>query len=239
MRGRVLVTRPEPGASATARRLAQAGFLPVVLPLTETRALPVGPDAVSGDFDAVAITSVNAIRHAPAGILAALAGHHCFAVGAKTAAAAKRAGFRTVAAGSVDAGGLAMLIGEKAGAGTKILYFCGRVRFPTFEQSLEDLGLDVMPVETYDTVELNYSIDALAAALGGPQVDVVLLYSAKAAAAFAAIEARPELGRYLGGAKILALSGRVAAALSNSDPAALIASEPTEDALFRLLNREC
>ncbi|RVD11473.1 uroporphyrinogen-III synthase, partial [Mesorhizobium sp. M7A.F.Ca.ET.027.02.1.1] len=37
---RVLVTRPEPGASRTAHRLEEAGFQPVLLPLTETKALP-------------------------------------------------------------------------------------------------------------------------------------------------------------------------------------------------------
>ena len=32
---RVLVTRPEPGASRTAARLEADGFAPIVLPLTE------------------------------------------------------------------------------------------------------------------------------------------------------------------------------------------------------------
>ncbi|RWD19075.1 MAG: uroporphyrinogen-III synthase, partial [Mesorhizobium sp.] len=37
---RVLVTRPEPGASRTAQRLEEMGFQPILLPLTETVALP-------------------------------------------------------------------------------------------------------------------------------------------------------------------------------------------------------
>ncbi|TJX45058.1 MAG: uroporphyrinogen-III synthase, partial [Mesorhizobium sp.] len=36
---RVLVTRPEPGASRTARKLEEMGFEPLLLPLTETVAL--------------------------------------------------------------------------------------------------------------------------------------------------------------------------------------------------------
>ncbi|TIX52492.1 MAG: uroporphyrinogen-III synthase, partial [Mesorhizobium sp.] len=43
---RVLVTRPEPGASRTAQRLLDQGFQPILLPLTETVALPVDADGV-------------------------------------------------------------------------------------------------------------------------------------------------------------------------------------------------
>ncbi|TIT17702.1 MAG: uroporphyrinogen-III synthase, partial [Mesorhizobium sp.] len=59
---RVLVTRPEPGASRTARRLADAGFQPILLPLTETVALAVDAGAVADA--AAAITSFGAWRTA-------------------------------------------------------------------------------------------------------------------------------------------------------------------------------
>ncbi|MGB5801993.1 MAG: hypothetical protein WBG88_17980, partial [Mesorhizobium sp.] len=46
MARRVLVTRPEPGAAGTAKRLAALGFEPVLLPLTQTVALPVAKDCL-------------------------------------------------------------------------------------------------------------------------------------------------------------------------------------------------
>ncbi|TIM00109.1 MAG: uroporphyrinogen-III synthase, partial [Mesorhizobium sp.] len=78
---RVLVTRPEPGASRTAQRLEDLGFKPILLQLTETVALPVDADRVAANAAAVAVTSANAVRHAPKEISAALAGLPCHAVG--------------------------------------------------------------------------------------------------------------------------------------------------------------
>ena len=62
---RVLVTRPEPGATMTARKLELMGFRPVKLPLQEIRPLAVPRGAVPEGIAAVAVTSANAIRHAP------------------------------------------------------------------------------------------------------------------------------------------------------------------------------
>src|SRR5262245_13671221 len=96
MRLRVLVTRPEPGASRTARRLAEQGFEPVVLPLTEIRPLPADHFPDSANIDAVAATSANAIRHAPRRLISTLTGKPVFAVGGGTARATRNAGFATV-----------------------------------------------------------------------------------------------------------------------------------------------
>ena len=62
---RVLVTRPEPGASRTAVKLRAMGFEPVLLPLSETKPLAIPRDPIPESAVAVAITSANAIRHAP------------------------------------------------------------------------------------------------------------------------------------------------------------------------------
>ena len=57
---RVLVTRPQPGADRTAARLQEAGFEPIVLPLSEIVAVaPALPASLPG---AVAISSANAVR---------------------------------------------------------------------------------------------------------------------------------------------------------------------------------
>src|SRR6478736_3745261 len=96
---RVLVTRPEPGASRTARRLQQAGFQPVLLPLTKTVALPAEVGLVPDDVLAVAVTSANAVRHAPKEVIEALAALPCHAVGPRTAEATRKMGFSSVIEG--------------------------------------------------------------------------------------------------------------------------------------------
>ncbi|MDQ2632708.1 MAG: uroporphyrinogen-III synthase, partial [Pseudomonadota bacterium] len=100
---RVLVTRPEPGASQTARRLDALGFRPLKLPLHEIRPLPAVSGAVPDAITAVAATSANAIRHAPAALLDRLSKLPCFAVGEATAAIARDAGFSNVVDGEGDA----------------------------------------------------------------------------------------------------------------------------------------
>ena len=138
MSRRVLVTRPEPRASQTAKRLRHMGFLPLMLPLSETRALPVV--SVPETFDAVAVTSANAIGHASQALLERLAGSRCYVVGQKTAAAAREAGFADIVTGPGDAEALADAIVSAEKCGAAILYLCGRVRLLAFEKSLRAAG---------------------------------------------------------------------------------------------------
>lgn len=232
---RVLVTRPEPGASRTARRLADAGFQPILLPLTETAALPVDTGALADAAAAVAVTSANAVRHAPKEVIAALAGLPCQAVGRKTAEAARRAGFLSVGEGPGNAKALADALAGGY-AGQTIVYLCGRVRIPDFEERLFASGVHVRAVETYDTFALDYSDEAILARLSARPVEAVLLYSAKAATAMQALASRPALRGIFEDALLLALSGRIAAVLGEvAGERIRIAPEPSEDALLGLL----
>lgn len=97
----VIIVRPEPGASATAARAAALGLDARTVPLfaIESVAWHV-PDSAA--YDALLLTSANAVRHAGPG-LAALAGLPCHAVGAATAAAARAAGLNVVAVGAAGA----------------------------------------------------------------------------------------------------------------------------------------
>ena len=230
---RVLVTRPEPGASRTARRLQQAGFQPIVLPLTETVALPVDAEFVPGD--AVAVTSANAVRHASNEVIAALAALPCHAVGARTAEAARKKGFFSVLEGSGDAEALADSI-AMALPGKEITYLCGRVRFPVFEQRLEAAGVQVRAVETYDTLPVPYSDETILALLSSQPVDAVLLYSAKAAAAMQLLAKQPVLQGAFEKTQVFVLSARIAAAFGDGAGKTIrIAARPDEEALLALL----
>jgi len=234
---RVLVTRPEPAASRTAEKLTERGYSVTVLPLTRIVPLPVREELFSGPFDGVAATSANAIRHAPAGLLATLRYLPAFAVGESTALAFRRHGFTAVHSSNEDAGALAALIGGQGHTLARLAYLCGRVRTPAFEAEIEKNGTEISTIETYDAQILSYGADLLRNSLAGEPFDAVLLYSARAAEA---------CERLLGGgvvepalfdrARFVCLSARIAAVLSgkwreNTVSCAL----PEEKALFGLL----
>ena len=231
---RVLVTRPEPGASATARRLVAAGHQPVVLPLSEIHALsPELPSA--GTVDIVAATSANALRHLPP-VPAALLGRPCYTVGARTAEEARRAGFTDVRAADGDGAALAAMIVATERGGTTVLYLCGRVRRPEFERSLEQAGIAVHPVEIYDTRFLEPGLTAINHAAGGRPIDAVLLYSAETARVMASIIAAGDPANLFAEASLLCLSAQVAAALETLGSArTYVPMVPTEDGLLALI----
>lgn len=232
---RVLVTRPEPEAGRTARALEALGHRPLVLPLSRICAVPVEEAMAIDHADAVAVTSANALRHAEPALIARLADLPCHAVGPRTAAAARDAGFIHVVEGPGDAEMLARRIAG-ALAGKRLAYLCGRVRYLLFEERLAAAGVHVNPVETYDTIVMDHPSETVAALLEQRPLDAMLLYSAKAAKAARRLAERPELAALLGRAEVLALSARVAQAY---DPAAAsrirIAPTPAEPALLALL----
>ncbi|WP_217574241.1 uroporphyrinogen-III synthase [Mesorhizobium sp. GbtcB19] len=233
---RVLVTRPEPGASRTARRLEAGGFQPILLPLTETRALPVEA-TIGADTVAVTVTSANAVRHAPKALVAALAGLPCHAVGKRTAEACRAAGLLAVTEGPGDAEALAdAIVGGLAGK--TIVYLCGRVRFQAFEERLSAAGVHVQPIETYDTTGIDYGDADVLARLSGQPVEAALLYSGKASAALIKLIARPALRQLFEKTEFLTLSARVAGPLGGiAGQRISIASQPEEDALIELLSQ--
>lgn len=230
---RVLVTRPEPGASRTAARLEAAGHEAVILPLTETVGVPVkGADLPAAD--AIAITSANALRFAPRALLPSFTQKPLFAVGGKTAEAARAAGFASVLEGAGDAEALAALIAAGLPAGASVLYFCGRVRRPDFESALNRAGFAVNPVETYDVSRIGYSDTEVRQTVGSEVVDAVLLYSAVAADACSDLTARHD--DLFGSLRVLCLSRRIAEAFGTGVGTEIrVAAAPDEDAVFALL----
>lgn len=234
MTRRVLVTRPRPEADETAMRLEDMGFSALVLPLTRIVALPVALEDVGGPFDAVALTSANAARHAPPELVACLADLPCFAVGDRTAAATRAAGLREVQSAGGDVGDLVRAMKAALPPGARIAYPCGRVRRRDLERDLAASGHPVVPVETYDTVSVSPS-DADIADLVRRPVDVVLVHSQRAAAELRDLLARPEMAKALDRARFACLSGRIAAALGVPAPRLLVADRPEQEALLAVL----
>ncbi len=232
MRG-VLVTRPEPGATATASRLAAMGFAPIVLPLTEIVATP---PAAHGPCDAVVATSANALRHAPAGYLADLTDKRLYAVGAATAAAARRAGFADIAVAAGTAADLAALIAREAAPGARLLHLAGRDRTAGFEAALGQAGFGVEIVETYRAEELFHDTGFIRERLNDAALWGALAFSERGGLLLAALAGREGLGHLFEGTRFFCISDKVAAALAGRRT--VVAAEPSEDAVLALLSSQ-
>jgi uroporphyrinogen-III synthase len=232
---RVLVTRPQPGADATARRLAALGHEPVVLPLTRTVSLdPAVADAAAAD--AVVATSAAAIRHAPAPLLAAIRDLPLHAVGEKTAEIARGAGLRDVAAPFADADALVAGLPQRLAAGSRLLYLAGRLRTGAVRARLESAGLRVAVAEIYDTVADEDAFADAGARIGACPLNAALVYSAYGAAMLSRLAARPELVPRFETMRCLCISTRVAEALEPPLAArAVAAPRPDEASMFALL----
>jgi len=181
---KVLIIRPQPGADATARRFAAAGYAPVVIPLFAIEHLP--PPSVSVDgYDAILLTSGNAAR-AATGFLESARDIPIYAVGSATASALAHLSLPVAATGS---SGVEALVGVAAEDGHKNLLWLA--------------GEDHSAVPQIAGVHIDIAIVYRSAALETPahfaaQVelcDAVILHSSRAAAHFAGLCAAGGLSR--------------------------------------------
>lgn len=211
---RLLVLRPEPGASATAARAAALGLEAVVAPLFVARAVAWDLPANVG---AVAMTSANAARLGGA-MLRALTDRPLYAVGEATAAAARDAGFSDVRVAGGDAAALGRLIdADQAGP---VLHLAGREHHPI---------PTAQPVET----RIVYAVEAAASLTADPVGTVALLHSPRAAAVFVGLVTDRARVR------IAAISPAAAEAAGEGWQAVRVADRPTDDALLAVAAELC
>lgn len=130
---RLVILRPEPGASRTAARAAELGLAVQVHPLFAPRALDWAPPP-PGDFNALLLTSANAARLAGER-LADYRGLPSYAVGRATARALTEAGFSNVVAGDGDGTAIAQRIA--ADGHRAVLHLAGRTVAPMDAGSLK------------------------------------------------------------------------------------------------------
>jgi len=225
---KVWVTRAEPGAGETAKRLVELGHEPLVAPLLVVRRLvDAAPDL--SDIGALAFTSANAVR-----AFADLSDRRdlpVFAVGEATAAAARQAGFAQVHVGPSDVAALAAAIVERRhslqGA---VLHASAAEPAGDLAGALQAAGVAVRSVVLYQTVAADPPDLALRARLAEAQA--VLLHSPKAARLLATLS--PALD--LSDAHLLGLSPACLAPLADIPAAGrLSAAAPNEADLLALL----
>lgn len=212
MTRRLAVLRPEPGNAATVAAIERRGLAAISLPLFEIVALGWAPPDPA-NFDAILLTSANAVRHGGAG-LAALHGLPAFAVGRATATAARASGFDVMTAGESNA---AELIDTATRLGfSRLLHIGGR------DTTIAAGGSVAASVPVYASEFRALGPDDIAVLAGA----VVLLHSARAAARLAALVDRP------GDTAIVAISALVAAAAGTGWAAVAVAAQPNGEALI-------
>ncbi|WP_010542763.1 uroporphyrinogen-III synthase [Sphingomonas elodea] len=210
----IAVLRPEPGNRITAAAIEGRGRTAIRLPLFATRPLSWRvPDPAA--FDALILTSANAVRLAGSG-LDALRGLPVHAVGDATASAARRAHFDVV---SVGQAGAAALVEQAGAAGVRrALHLAGQ------ERTLDAGGIVAEIVPVYASEPLPIAPEAVAALAGS----IALVQSARAGERLA--ELVPDRGAIV----LAAISAAAAAGAGTGWRAVAIAPRPETEALIDL-----
>ncbi|MNE60357.1 uroporphyrinogen-III synthase [compost metagenome] len=158
-----------------------------------------------------------------------------FAVGEKTAAAARSAGFSSIHIGSGDGEGLADLIASKLeNPDRPLLYLAGKPRAGSLESRLEELRLPVRVAEIYEMIPVIYPPEEIYERLRTRPPQAVLLYSRENALRF--FEIFEQHAALLAETEFLCISTRTADAVPAAfRPHVKIAESPDENALFALL----
>lgn len=225
--GAIWVTRAQPGAQATARRIAALGRAAVVDPLIEVRPLEAVIDLTG--VTALAFTSVNGVaafaRLSPARDLAV------FTVGEATARAARAAGFANPASADGDVEALAGLLIQVRPS--LVLQAGARAPAADLPALLAAQGIAARTVAVYETLDRAPSPQTLADL---DALDAVLVHSPRAARRLAVLLATDPAPRL----RALCLSAAVAAPLAAPAAEGLVgvvsvAGRPREAALLDLL----
>ncbi len=208
----IAVLRPEPGNRITAAAIEGRGRRVIRLPLFEIRPLAWAvPDGAA--FDALILTSANAVRLAGEG-LAALRSLPVYAVGEATASAARRAHLDVVAVGQA---GAAALAAAAAARGVRCaLHLSGR------ERTLEAGGIVAAVLPVYASEPLPVAPEQVAALAGS----IALIQSARAGARLAEIV--PDRATVV----LAAISEAAAAGAGQGWCAVAVAPRPETEALI-------
>ena len=232
---RILVTRPEPDASALAGLLKALGHEVVVEPLLSVRDLAV-PDLSFDKVQALVFTSANGVR--------AFARHYgtrdlpVHGVGAATVAAAREAGFGEIHQSDGDVVSLAADLGKTCDpARGTLLHIAGSVVAKDLGELLSDQGFEVRREVLYEAVAAEAFSTETAADLVTGAIDAVVLYSPRTARIFAELITKEGLKPALASVQAFCLSDNVAKALEGLEFGLVtVAGEPTQEDLLKCLD---
>jgi uroporphyrinogen-III synthase len=226
----ILLTRPIEDSQRTVEQLRTLGHKALVAPLFVVTPLKhVLPDKP----DMLIATSANAIRFCKAEAFASWLNLPFLTVGDATAKAAKDFGFSHVLSADANSIALAALIKGQAIPGASLLQLAGQPRRDAAIQALR-ADYQLTTVETYVTVAHRNLPDAIADALRGNMVDVVLHFSPRAAIVFMNLVEAAELNEAASKLKHICIS---AAAVDPRFLNVTIASQPSLNAMLKAISK--
>jgi len=225
----VLVTRPEPAAERTAKALAARGHKVWKVPLM--RIEPLAAD-LSGNWGGIIITSANA--PAAIGANAALTRLPLFAVGERSAQAARAAGFANVSSAGGDVRDLVQLLRERK-AKEPLLYLAGEERAADLIGELAAHGIAAEMRVVYRAAPLPFP-DELIAAIEAGDVQAVTHFSRRSAENYVAGARSAGIAEQALAVRHYCLSEQVAEPLRAAGARRIaVAPRPEEAALIELL----
>jgi uroporphyrinogen-III synthase len=237
---RLIVTRPEPDATRTARALIRLGHSAILSPMLDivtdrTAQIPTRP------YQAVLVTSSNAVRAlAERPVRPVTVEVPLLAVGDQTALEAKRAGFSAArsAGGALD--DLAALVDrELKPADGPLLYAAGEEQAGDLGGRLVEKGFDVETAVLYRAEPRPRLANVAEDALKAGTVDGVLFYSRRSAAAFALALRAGNLAPLAANVICFCISASTAEAVAKvATGMPLIAEKPDQLALFAIIEAE-
>jgi uroporphyrinogen-III synthase len=228
---RMLVTRPEPDASETAGKLSALGIEPVVEPLLRYETLQTSLPDPSG-FAAMVVTSGNALRALQARDAIAPYRHlKLFAVGDRTAEAARALGFAQVESARSDVHDLVSLLADARLEGP-IFYPAARERAGDLGKALAKHGVMVIGAKVYGMSPVTALTATVEAELDAGAIAAALFFSRRTAETFVSLAADLAGKARLG---MLCVSEAVAAPLLSAHFVRVgLADHPSEDAMLGL-----
>jgi uroporphyrinogen-III synthase len=238
----ILVTRPQPDNEATAAALRAKGLNVLLAPMLRFEPVAFHDDA-DARYGAVIVSSANAIRAIEAHLTGRLLALPLFAVGERTAEAARHAGFQSIAVAAGNAEALRDLIVASVRAKTlkkasTLLYLAGADLAGDLAGELGERGFSIVTHTTYRMIPVLSLPQEARAAFAANEVDVVLHYSRRSARAF--LDAVRAAGIEISALAIpqCCISDAVASVIRDVGATqVMVARSPDENGLFEALER--
>lgn len=233
---KIVLTRPQDDSERTAGALRARGHQVLVAPLLRVEAVAAD---LHHDFGAVIITSANAaaavVTHPARAKLIALP---VFAVGRRSAQAARSAGFSAIHTAGGDADDLVRLIAEhRPDDKAPLLYLAGEDRAGDLigDLAVHDVAAELAVV--YRAAAVPYSPELIAALTEGA-VDAVLHFSRRSADQYIDGGKKAGIAAQAMRVRHLCLSGPIAESLITAGARnVIVANRPDESSITALINQ--
>ena len=233
---RVLVTRPQESTGRFARDLEAAGHQALISPVIRIE----GTGFVIPDerFDGIIATSAHAfeILQAEDTALSHLRALPLYAVGERTAAAARSKNFSNIACVRENSTSLASFILDQLPASSNLLYLAGENRKPALESELNGAGHQVIAVAVYRAAAMaELSSEAITSIRTG-EIGAIVHFSQRSAQIFTRLVIQAGITGESRDILHICLSADVQAGLADLAPVkSAVAAIPGSSALIQCL----